>query len=156
MRISFKFKLVLSFLLLITVPISTLGFLSYNMTSKTLQSTIEHQMEESAALSSETITATLENIKGSLKIAAQNNILLTLLNKEKNEQAVKDAFDYIRVFRKQIMNIEAISLVDKDGNTVLTDASMTSNTNISGMKYFKDAMGGRIIVSDVTTSNMHY
>lgn len=154
MRVSLKVKLVLSFLLLITVPISILGFLSYNMSSKALQGAIEHQLEESAALSSETITATLENIKGSLKIAAQNNILLTLLNEEKNDQGIKDAFDYIGVFRKQIMNIESVSLVDKEGNTVLTDASMTSDINISGMKYFMDAMGGRVIVSDVMTSKL--
>jgi methyl-accepting chemotaxis protein len=154
MRISLKVKLILSFLLLITVPISVLGFLSYNMSSKALQSAIERQLEESATLSSETITSTLDNIKGSLKIAAQNNMLLTVLHEKENNQAVKDAFDYIGVFRKQILNIESVSLVDKEGNTVLTDANMTSDINIAEMKYFKDAMGGRIIVSDVMTSKI--
>ena len=154
MRISLKVKLVLSFLLLITVPISILGFLSYNMSSKALQGAIEHQLEESATLSSETITATLDSIKGSLKMAAQSNLLLSALNKEKDEQVDKDAFDYIGVFRQQIMNVETVSLIDKDGNTVLTDASMSSDINISDMKYFKDAMGGRVIVSDVMTSKI--
>ena len=154
MRMSLKIKLVLSFLLLITVPISILGFLSYNMSSTALQSAIEHQLEESAALSSETITATLDNIKRSLKIAAQNNVLLLALGEEKGEQDLEEAFEYIGVFRKQILNIESVSLIDKGGNTILTDGSMTSDVNISEMKYFKEAMGGRVIVSDVMTSKL--
>lgn len=154
MRVSLKVKLVLSFLLLITIPISILGSLSYNMSSKALQGAIEHQLEESAALSSEVITSTLDSIKRSLKIASQSDLLMVALNKERSDQEIKAAFDYIEVFRQQIMNIEAVSLVDKEGNTVLTDASMKSSTNISVMKYFKDAMGGRVVVSDVTTSKL--
>jgi methyl-accepting chemotaxis protein len=152
MRISLKVKLVLSFLLLITVPISILGFLSYNMSSKALQSAIEQQLDGTAVLSSETIGTSLENIKGSLKIAAQNNILITVLNEKESKDAEKNAYDYIGVFRKQILNVETVSLVDKQGSIVLTDANTAPDSNIADTKYFKEAMGGRTIVSDVMTS----
>ncbi|OGO77789.1 MAG: hypothetical protein A2Y23_15000 [Clostridiales bacterium GWB2_37_7] len=152
MRISLKVKLILTFLILISIPISVLGYISYGMSSKALQSAVEEKLKGDAALSSEIITKNLEVIKSGLKIASQNNILVAALTPNENNQTLEDAFSYIGVFRKQILNVETVSLADKNGNVILTDVSMTPDMNIADKKYYKDAFGGKVIVSDVTMS----
>jgi methyl-accepting chemotaxis protein len=121
------------------------------MSSDALQSAVEEKLEGQAALSSQLISTSLDAIKSGLKIASQNNVLISALTTYDNKE-VKDAFDYIGIFRKQISNIETVSLVDKVGNTILTDATMTPNLNISDKKFFKDAFGGKVIVGEVAMS----
>lgn len=152
MRISLKAKLIISFLLLISLPISILGYLSYHMSSSSLQGATEKQLEEVAGLTSEAIATSLNNIKGSMKIASQNTMLAAAILDKDNDEAQKAAYDYIGAFRNQVMNVENIMIVDKQGAALMTDKDRNPSLNVADKKYFKDALGGRVIVSDVVIS----
>ncbi len=152
MRISLKLKLVLSFLLLISIPISILGILSYNMSSNALQISIEKQLRDVSNLTSAAITTGLDNISNSMKIASKNAVLTELLSKPEDLQVTEDAYQYLKTFRNLLINVESIYVVDKQGNVVLMDSNKHPNINISDRKYFSDALGGRTVVSDVMQS----
>ena len=46
MKVSVKIKLMATFFILITVPMIILGFLSYEMASKSLQETVKEQLKK--------------------------------------------------------------------------------------------------------------
>lgn len=154
MRLNLKLKLILSFLLLISIPIAVLGFISYEASSKALQSTIEKQLYDITDLTAESINTSLDNIKSSMQIAAQDASLEKALTDAGNTDAVNDAYNYAAALKKQLTNAENIVLADMQGKVLLTDSSINPDMSIADRQYFKDALGGQTAVSDILISKV--
>ena len=59
MKISLKVKLMAAFLILISVPMGILGYISYNMAAKSIQATVQQQLKEQTADTSALIEKTI-------------------------------------------------------------------------------------------------
>ncbi|MDF2890198.1 MAG: methyl-accepting chemotaxis sensory transducer [Clostridia bacterium] len=154
MKISLKMKLIISFLVLISIPISVLGTLSYNMSSDALQSTIEQQLVQITDLTAESIHTNLIAEQESLQIAAQNTIFTSAFIQTDDTQALNDAYNYILSLKKKMTELETVFVVDLQGNALATNEGIGTALNVADREYFKQAANGKSTVSEILTSKI--
>lgn len=172
MKISLRVKLMVSFLLLISIPIAILGLISYNMTRTALQDTVEQELSGITDLSATAINMTLSDVKHSIQLASQNVILASALQEMNhaasgtdivvsgataaqgtgNEWTIKSSYEFTQKMKEQIADAETVLVADTTGKVMVTNDSMTPDLNISDRAYFKDAMNGKLAVSDIIIS----
>jgi len=152
MQISLKFKLLISFLLLVAIPIIILGYMSYDMASDSLQATIEQGLRDDTKLTAEAIERTLKASEDILKVASMNSFLDEAVLKMDEENKIK-AFNYLNELQREHKDlIEMLILVDTKGKTVCTNESLTSSVNLSNRDYIQRATKGVEVISDVVFS----
>jgi methyl-accepting chemotaxis protein len=152
MKLSLKTKMIATFLLLITIPMLVLGFLSYSMSSKALQTTIEQQLRDQTRQTAEAIDRTLLMVKKNLQIASYNeNLAQAILNNDASVGA--EAFKYLLTIQKQDNDLlEMLILADTQGKAVITNESQTVSMDLSDRDYVKKALQGEEAVSEVIFS----
>ncbi|HYE09050.1 MAG TPA: methyl-accepting chemotaxis protein [Patescibacteria group bacterium] len=152
MKISLKLKLIISFLILISIPIAVLGTLSYNMSSDALQSTIEHELVQITDLMAESIHTNLMNEQESLQIAAQNTIFTSALTQTDNTEVLNEAYNYVLSLEKKMTELETVFVVDLQGNALVTNEGISTALNVADREYFKQAANGESAISEILTS----
>lgn len=154
MKTSLRLKLTLAFLILITVPISILGSITYNMSSKALQTSIEQQLVQNTSQTAELIEKTINSSKAAIQQASLNSLLGRIENNA--VQADKDeAFQYIHQVKENNQDfLEAVTIVDTNGQAIMDSDSKSPNLNISDRDYFKTALSGSEAVSQVLISKV--
>lgn len=151
MRIGLKTKLLVSFFLLISIPISVLGYLSYNMAAESLQKTIEQQLRDQTEAIAEMIEETLQSAEDLLTVAVKNNSLFEAVAGIAEEK--QNSFNFLAEFQKDYNRLfENLILVDSSGKTVLTDDLLDSNIELDDRDYVQKALQGSKASSDVITS----
>lgn len=150
MKLSLKVKLLLMFLVLISVPIVVLGYLSYNMAADSLQNTIEQQLRDNTKLTAQAVDGSLEEVQGFLRLVSKNQDLID------TAAAGKDTggYDYLATIQKENSKLlEMLILVDRQGKTILTNESLNSTVDLSGRDYVQIALKGKEAASDVIISS---
>ncbi|ADL50476.1 methyl-accepting chemotaxis protein [Clostridium cellulovorans] len=152
MKVSLRIKLISVFLVLIIVPLTLLGAVSYNMSSSALQHTIEQQLKETTGHAAEAITNTTEMVKGTLQIASYNAKLSdTIVNS--SEENKKKILNYLSEIQKENdSKIEMLLLADAKGKILVNNESSSLNLDVSDRQYFKEAIQGNASISDVLIS----
>jgi methyl-accepting chemotaxis protein len=152
MKISLKLKLIINFLILISIPIAVLGTLSYNMSSDALQSTIEHELVQITDLTAESIHTNLMDEQKSLQIAAQNTIFTSALTQTDNTEVLNEAYNYVLSLEKKMTELETVFVVDLQGNALVTNEGISTALNVADREYFKQAANGKSAISEILTS----
>lgn len=154
MKLGLRNKLMISFFLLITVPMVLLGSLSYYKSSTALQSSIEHELitttNESAAL----INNQLDSIKSYVSIESKNETLIKIAEtKSNNGDLKKSGYSIIKDFiATNDKIIETVAVVDSNGHGIVSSDGTDITLDISDREYFKTAISGIDAVSDVLLS----
>lgn len=152
MKLSLKAKLIAAFLLLIVIPMSVLGLLSYRMSSTALQKTIEEQLRYQTSQVAESIVTTTDSVKRNLKIAS-GNMDLASVAEGKDSKVFPDAFDYIRKLQQDNSDIiETVFITDSSGKAVMTNDEFNSSIDLSDREYVKKALEGTYAISEVLFS----
>lgn len=152
MRISLKFKLITSFLILIALPLLVLGYLQYNEAKNSLEQTVSQQMEEVTDFSGEIVIATVEDNMQMLKVAGYTDDLTSYITSGKPEDRA-DALDFLSKLNVDNMNrFDSIFLVNKQGKEILNARGENSNLDLSDRDYIQRALSGEFVISDVLTS----
>ena len=154
MRISLKLKLMISFLLLISIPISVLGIVSYGMSSNALQSTIEQELTNVTNLSAEAVNATLKDVQHSIEIASENIVLANAITQAGNADAMNDSYNFMKRLKSRMADAESVFITNQQGSAVVSNDSAVPNINIADRDYFKKAMAGQLAFSDVIISKI--
>lgn len=151
MRLSLKAKLVLMFVLLISIPVLVLGFFSYKMAADSLQQTIEQQLKENNKLIAESIELTVESVREYVKLVSKTP---QLIETAANSQADKtEAFAYMADLQRENSSLlEMLIITDLQGKTIMTNQSLTANEDLSDRDYLKKALGGSEAISEVIMS----
>jgi methyl-accepting chemotaxis protein len=152
MKISLKVKLMLSFLLLISVPISVLGIVSYTMTETALQDTVQQELSSITDLCAKAINMTLADVEHSIKLASHNTTLAPAIQQRDHIEGLQSSFSFIKKMKMQIEDADTVLLADATGKVIVTNDSMSPDLNISDRTYFKEAMGGKTSISDILPS----
>ncbi len=154
MKLSLKAKLIISFLLLISIPTAILGLVSYNMASSALQAETEQQITKITELSSETIAAAISNVEEQLRlIAGSADLEAALLDPQ--PEALQRVYESLsRVQKEGSKKIEGILLVNSTGKVLVTNDNMNPELNISDRSYFPEAMKGSIAISGAIQSKL--
>ncbi|MBM7648218.1 methyl-accepting chemotaxis protein [Bacillus ectoiniformans] len=153
MKMKLKGKLLASYFLLITIPLIILAVTSYNMTSKALQKTIEHELKETTKQTALATNQTLDGAKSILSIISKNPII-TEAAPAQNDQAKKtEAFNYIQQVQKENSSLfENILISNQDGQAFVMNSDMNANLDLSYREYVKQALAGKVGISDVLIS----
>ncbi|NLT96474.1 MAG: methyl-accepting chemotaxis protein [Clostridia bacterium] len=148
-----RFKMVLSFITLITISVSALGFISYQMAADSLQATIEEQLREITGQTAEIMEQTLTNAENMLSIAHGAPALMKILSDREDELAREEGFSYLNNLQKEHNTIfENLVLVDATGKAVLDNINKVSDIDLKDRDYVQKALRGERTLSDVIFS----
>lgn len=153
MKISLKLKLMAAFFIFISVPIWILGYISYSMSSRALQDSIQQQLKKETYNTSLLIENTIDSVKHSIQIAALNPSITNVL-KQSNEVEINNAFNYIQDIQKENQDyMELLSITDSNGKIIMDNKNKSSNLDLSDRSYMKQALAtGKQVVSEVLIS----
>ena len=154
MRISLKSKLLISFFLLISIPLCLLGYRSYNLSSTALQETIEKQLQWETAITAETIDTAVDSAKKYMKIISRNPSLAMAAGGGSEEEK-NNGFSYLKeVFENNNELFEMFVITDQHGKAVMTNEALSYDLNLSDRTYVNQALQGSSSESEVITSKI--
>jgi len=152
MKISLKTKLMITFFILISIPMEILGYISYTMSSNSIQATIQQQLREQTSDTSALIEKTIGSVKNSLEIASLNSDLGKAVQNLSTEN-VDTAFEYIRSVQESNKDfMEVLIITDAYGKVVIDSQTKEPDIDLSDRDYMKKALSGSEAVSEVLTS----
>jgi methyl-accepting chemotaxis protein len=154
MKFSLRVKLLLSFFLVITVPLSILGFLSYQMAANALQGTIEQQLHETTSQTSKAVEQTTDSVKKILQILSHNQDVIQAAAGQ-DEAANQAAYDFLmKEYKGSSDIIEALIVADIHGKGIVSNESAHLDMDLTDRDYVKKAIQGSTAMSEVITSKV--
>lgn len=153
MKPSLKVKISIILLLIISIPLSLSGFISYRLASNALQTTIEEELKKTTSATASSIVDELQAVGTDLKIAAMNETLGASIARGTDSSLKKSAYDYIAGIQKENAEmIETLLVVDKTGKALVTSSSDTPELNVADRDYFQKSLQGAQSISGVIVS----
>ena len=156
MKISLKTKLIITFLILISVPMGVLGSVSYTMASNSVQASVKEQLKEQTSDSSALIEKTIDSVKHSLEISSLNSELGKAAQ-NLSQSDIDTAFQYIQNVQKSNKDsMEILIITDANGKVVIDSDTKESNLDLSDRDFIKKALSsGSESASDVIISRIN-
>jgi len=156
MKISLKTKLIITFFILISVPMGILGSVSYTMASHSIQASVNQQLKEQTSDTSALIEKTIESAKHSLEISSLNSELGKAAQ-NLSQSDIDTAFQYIQNVQKSNNDsMEILIITDANGKVVIDSDTKDPNLDLSDRDFIKKALSsGSEAVSDVLISRIN-
>jgi len=152
MKISLKVKLIITFFILISIPMGILGYMSYNMSAKSMQASVEQQLKEQTSETSALIGDRIESVKHTLEVASLNGDIGKAV-KNLNADNVDTTFKYLQnVQEKNKDYMEVLIITDLTGKAIIDSQTKEPDIDLSDRDYMKKALSGSEVVSEVLTS----
>lgn len=152
MKVSLKIKLMIAFFCVITIPMGILGYISYEMSSKSIQASVQQQLSEQTASTANLINEKIDSLKHTLEVASLNGDINTAIKNLSLDNKGK-AYDYIKnVQEKNKDNMESLIITDISGKEVINNDSIEPDIDLSDRAYIQEALSGEETVSDVLIS----
>ncbi|MDF2546033.1 MAG: hypothetical protein K0R93_931 [Anaerosolibacter sp.] len=154
MKISLRAKLLVSFFLVITIPLGVLGFLSYQMSSNALQETIEQQLHEATSQTSKAVIQTTESVKKVLQILSHNQDVIQAAAGQ-DEAINQAAYNFLnKEYKGNSDLLETLIVADINGRAILSNESPDMDMDLTDRDYVKKAIQGTTAMSEVITSKV--
>lgn len=155
-----KFKLVLSGIIVVLVPLLVVGVFSAMKASSSLESAAKHEVTEIAKATATMVNMVLqEEIKLTTTLAAQHNIIETAskVTSEGLEKAAAEiervGSDLAQAVGKMGSDYEYILVADAKGNCFIdNNGGKTKGINLFDRDYFKGAREGKITIGEPVKS----
>ncbi|WP_019910134.1 methyl-accepting chemotaxis protein [Paenibacillus sp. HW567] len=152
-KLSLKVKISILLFLIISVPLTISGVISYNLASDALQKTIEEELRDTTKSAAKSVDAQLEAVGNYLGIASKNNTLASFAASPDGAADKSLAYDYISGLQKDYAKLlESLLIADKDGQVLLTNSSENPGLSVKDRDYFQQALQGKEAVSEVILS----
>ena len=151
LKINLRTKLSIMFFFFISIPLISLGFLSYNMTSKSMKSTTEQQLRDLTDETAQSINQTINSVKSNIQIMSLN---ANLAKAAANDSATfSDALTYLsRLQKDHSSEIETLVITDASGKGIISNEKINCDLNLSDREYIQTALKGSPSESDVINS----
>lgn len=162
-RINLGMKLLVYFLIVIILPISVLGYVTFTDFQQALQNEAESKLKQVLDATVDNIILDMDNVEAlsetlsSLPSIAEYADLQTkddVTNMETNEEAINAAPKVLKEFRNSISDIsENIIIADKTGEVILDGADGSAlGTSITDREYYQKSIAGEDYWDDVIIS----
>ena len=152
MKISLKIKLIITFFILISVPMAILGYISYTMASGAIQTSVQQQLIQQRSDTATLIDKTIISTKHSLEVASLNSGLGKAAQNLSSDD-IDTAFKYIQEIQKSNKDfMEILIITDASGKVVIDNETKEPNIDLSDRDYMKKALSGSEAISEVLTS----
>lgn len=153
MKISLKVKLMSAFFILIALPMSILGAVSYKMASTSLQSSTKEHLIQQTSDTASLIDNAIQSVKSTVEICGLNG-QLGKISQSENAAYIDDAFKYICDVQKSNEEfMEVLIVTDSIGTVIIDSESKEPDIDLSDRDYMKKAIStGDTTMSEVLTS----
>ncbi|MBE6088804.1 MAG: HAMP domain-containing protein [Clostridium beijerinckii] len=153
MKISLKIKLMITFFVLISLPMGLLGYISYRMSSTSIQTAVQQQLKEQTYDTSNLISKTIDSTKHSLEVASLNGDIIKAVENS-NTSNLDTAAEYIRAVQEKNKDfMEVLIITDAYGKVIVNTQSKENDIDLSDRDYMKQVLSsGKEVVSEVLTS----
>jgi methyl-accepting chemotaxis protein len=133
-----------------------ISLVSFWMSRSALHDSMDTQLKQICATGMSQVEGWISETRQSLIQNAVQPEILTALKSIPESEASRQAVTEELVHAKQLYGCyEALNLADSSGLTVASsDAALIGKINVSERQYFKDAMAGKIALSDVIPSRV--
>lgn len=150
-KVSLKFKLIIMFFLLVSIPLVSLGVYSYKMSSNSIQSMSEQSMSELVKKTAENITESMNNARTIVSMASTNENLAKAANGDTSVNG--QAFQFLsRIQTQNASLIDLIIITDSSGKGIIDNEEQSIDRDYSDRNYVQDALKGNLGQSEVTIS----
>lgn len=149
---SIKTKLMITFFIVIAIPMGILGCISYEMSSKSIQGAVNQQLKQQVEGSTNLIEDKIDSVKRTLEVTSLNGDIINAIKNLNSDNASK-AFKYIQdVQEKNKDYMEVLIITDATGKAIIDSQTQTPDIDLSDRDYMKKALEGKEQVSEVLTS----
>lgn len=154
MRLSLERKLILTFIILIALPMVSMGIISYYNAASSLQSETEEKLETIKEDVAIIIKNKIDDTKRFTNIQSSNTTLIKVAEtKGGNLELNNEAYNYLKeLISKTDSTIEMVAVLDGTGKEIVNNESPAVNIDLSDREYFKTAVSGKEAISDVLVS----
>ncbi|AWK49806.1 methyl-accepting chemotaxis protein [Clostridium beijerinckii] len=155
MKISLKTKLMVTFFIIISLPMGLLGYISYTMATNSIQASVHQQLKEQTSDTSALIEKTIDSVKHSLEIASLNSDLGKAAQ-NLSQSDIDTAFQYIQNVQKNNEDsMEVLFITDANGKVIIESDKKEPDLDLSDRDFMKKALSsGEETVSDVLISRI--
>jgi len=146
-KLKLRAKLLVAFFLLIAIPCTVLGYVSYRQSSQALRTTIEAQLQSMVNDTAELVDQSLYMTQEVVEVAGNKTELVTAAATGNAEPAVA------AVKALKTMNgdrVEDVIVADKSGQVIVSSSGAA--VSIKDRNYFTKVIGGEKVISDVILS----
>lgn len=153
MKISLKLKLMTTFFILIIVPMSMLGIVSYKIASSSLQKSMQDELRQQTEDTSKLIEKSIDSVKGIVQVTSLNDNIKEIMKNRTDENSAS-VFKYINTVKSSNDQfIEELIVADADGKVIIDTQEWKPDIDLSDREYIKESIKtGKESVSEVLTS----
>ncbi|WP_042200546.1 methyl-accepting chemotaxis protein [Paenibacillus camerounensis] len=153
MKLSIKVKMSILLFLIISIPLTISGVVSYNLASTALQTTIEEELKGTTSSAAKAVGNELTAAGNFLDVASRNDSLAAFAGNPSVQNAKESAFSYISgIQQDNVLLMESLIIADVNGKVLITSSSMAPELNVQDREYFRQALAGEKAVSEVLIS----
>lgn len=149
-------KLMSWFLILIIVPLSVVGLITYNRSKSALREQAEKNLDTTLNSAVKELRLEMINVQNIMRIMSNSDYIVKIADEMDSGKISQDTLsavhNKITASKVSIGDMcEEVSIVDKNGNSIVSSNS-TKGINISSRDYFQRSISGEPCWSDVITS----
>ncbi|MCY6370823.1 methyl-accepting chemotaxis protein [Clostridium ganghwense] len=154
MKVSLKTKLVSMFFIFISIPLITLGVVSHNMSSRSIQHITEEELREITMETGDAINETVDSVNKYIQLLSHNEDLARFSAGDSTLSS--KVFKYLSKLQNENNDhIEKLIITDTLGKGIISSENENYDVNLSDCDYVQDALKGsatesQIILSKVT------
>ncbi|MBF8983813.1 methyl-accepting chemotaxis protein [Lutibacter sp. B2] len=148
MKISIKTKLVIMFFLLISIPLTILGYYSYNKASDSIQQITEQSMKQVNIKTATNVNQTIDSVNQYIQVLSHNQQFARFA--AGHEEARFEIYKYLSTLNKEnSKQIESLVITDASGQGIISSQNEKYDIDLSDREYVKNVLKGSAAQSDV-------
>ncbi|MDP4144521.1 MAG: methyl-accepting chemotaxis protein [Bacillota bacterium] len=151
MKKSLKNRLILMFLVFISVPLIVLGAFAGIMTRNSIQNKMEQQVRETSVQTVQLINQEIQSAGQYIQSLSINMPLINLANGDDSKR--DEVFNYLSQLQKQnSKEIELLAITDISGKEIINNTTIKCDIDLKDRAYVQEALKGNYSVSDAIIS----
>ncbi|WBW95369.1 methyl-accepting chemotaxis protein [Oceanirhabdus sp. W0125-5] len=151
MKLSLKTKLVMMFVIFVSLPLIILGIISSIMTSNAMEHKTEEELRELTMKAADVINEAVYSVDKYVQLLSHNEDLALAADGE--EGLDLKVYQYLSKLQKENSeHIELLVVTDAEGKGIISNRTEKYNEDLSGRAYVKDALNGKASQSEAIIS----
>ena len=148
---SLKKKLVIIFVLSISIPLIIVGAFSYVSSTNSMKQSVEQAMKTEGVESADNIKTTVDSLSRYIETLSFDERFASIAQGDVSQS--NQVYKYLKELQNENSeSIELLGITNVSGTELLNNTSEGVNTDLSSRDYVKSALNGKEMVSDVIVS----
>jgi methyl-accepting chemotaxis protein len=148
---SLKKKIVIIFVLLITISLSIVGTFSFVYSSNSTEESVEQSMKDEGTQTADYVEKSIEDLNTYIESLSIDSRFASLASGDNSQKS--EIYKYLKELQKfNGENIELIAITNNKGQEIINSNEENVSIDLSSRDYIKAALNGESTISDVIES----